>query len=81
MKKIIRILIIAIIVAIAGGGTLLVFNKLMLVRLPVLVHQNAKVTFVFGTAHVRLGDDGSWRQLIVGTPLKNSYQVKTCSWI
>lgn len=49
----------------------------MLVRLPVLVQKDVKITFVIGDVVFREKKDGQWKQAIVGFNLKKNYEIKT----
>lgn len=56
---------------------ILLITETMLIRSPVLVQKNAKITFVLGDVAMRKGSDADWKQAIVGFTLSSGFELKT----
>ncbi|MCU0846440.1 MAG: OmpA family protein [Spirochaetes bacterium] len=77
MKKIIFIMVLLFSLIIAGVTGYFLYVEKMLIRLPVLVQKDAKITFVIGGVTYRETKESSWQQAIVGFVLKKGYEIKT----
>ncbi len=73
--KIISILVVSI--GLCGWISYLILSDTMLVKSPVFVKENAKITFVIGNVNYRENKNKQWKLAIVGTSLKDSYEIKT----
>ena len=73
--KIISILVVTVVLC--GWISYLILSDTMLVKSPVFVKENAKITFVIGNVNYRENKNKQWKLAIVGTSLKDSYEIKT----
>ncbi len=69
--------IIVIIVAISSAVGYFLVRDRIVVRPPLLVLENPRVTFVLGEVHHREDSTSKWVETAVGTPLKEEYEIKT----
>lgn len=69
----------SIIVILALSVTILYFlvRNRIVIRPPLLVLENPRITFVLGEVHHRQDVDSRWRETAVGTTLKEKYELKT----
>ncbi|MCX8124443.1 MAG: OmpA family protein [Spirochaetes bacterium] len=77
MKKIIIISIIALVVIITGFISYLLITDYILIRYPVLVQTNPKITFIIGDAYYREDAHAQWKVAVVGQTLYRGYEIKT----
>lgn len=77
MKKILTIGIITVIVLIAGFIAYLLITDYILIRYPVLVQTNPKITFIIGDAYYREDPKAQWKVAVVGQTLYKGYEIKT----
>lgn len=77
MKKILTISIITVIIFIFGFVAYLLITDYILIRYPVLVQTNPKITFIIGDAYYREDPKAQWKVAVVGQTLYKGYEVKT----
>jgi len=77
MKKIIIYIVLALVLIGLLFTGYLWFSEQMLVRLPVLVQEDPKITFVMGNSFYKNSENAKWELAIVGTKLKMNSSVKT----
>ncbi len=77
MKKVIAISTACIIAAAAILVTYLLYTDRMIVRLPIILQQNGKITFTMGDVFYKGKNDVEWKIAIVGTELKEGSEIKT----
>ncbi len=77
MKRIIIITSIFVFLVIAGFSAYFLITDYILVRSPMLVQVNPKITFITGDAMFRENTEQEWQMAIVGQSLDDGYQVKT----
>ncbi len=77
MKRIIIISSVLVFLVIAGFSAYFLITDYILVRSPMLVQVNPKVTFITGDAMFRENTEQEWQMAIVGQSLDDGYQVKT----
>ena len=56
---------------------IMLLKEAMLIRAPVLIQKDAKVTFVLGDVMMRDGADARWKQAIVGYTLSSGCELRT----
>ncbi len=76
MKNSVKLFLLAAI-PLAGIAAYLMLTDKMMVRLPVLVHEDPKVTFVTGKVHYREEGSEKWNIAIVGEKLKMGEEIRT----
>ena len=77
-KKIIILLITLIfVILIALGSYLLISKDAMLIRNPVIVQQNALITYAIGDCYYKESEDHDWIELEIGQKLKIGFILKT----
>jgi len=77
MKKIKLIVSVVVILALVVPLTYMLITEKVLIRLPALVQENPKITFVIGKTYFRKSEQDKWTHAIVGTELYKSYEIKT----
>lgn len=77
MKRIITIGIITVIILITGFVAYLLITDYILIRYPVLVQTNPKITFIIGNAYFREDPQAQWKVAVVGQTLYKGYEIKT----
>ncbi|GAB4221500.1 MAG: hypothetical protein Kow00102_18250 [Spirochaetota bacterium] len=77
MKRIITIGIITIIILLSGFIAYLLLTDYILIRYPVLVQTNPKITFIIGDAYFRESPKAQWKVAVVGQTLYKGYEIKT----
>ncbi|MFW5710154.1 MAG: OmpA family protein [Bacteroidota bacterium] len=77
MKRIIIISSVFVFLVIAGFSAYFLITDYILVRSPMLVQVNPKITFITGDAMFRENTEQEWQMAIVGQSLDDGYQVKT----
>ncbi len=77
MKRILTLVLIIIVVLIAGFISYLLITDYILIRYPVLVQTNPKITFIIGTAYFREDSKAQWKVAVVGQTLYKGYEIKT----
>jgi len=77
MKRILTLGIITVIVLISGFITYLLITDYILIRHPVLVQTNPKITFIIGNAYFREDPKAKWKVAVVGQTLYKGYEIKT----
>jgi OOP family OmpA-OmpF porin len=77
MKRIITIGIISVIILISGFIAYLLITDYILIRYPVLVQTNPKITFIIGDAYFREDPKAQWKVAVVGQTLYKGYEIKT----
>lgn len=77
MKKILIISIVTVIILISGFIAYLLITDYILIRLPVLVQTNPKITFIIGNAYFREDPKAQWKVAVVGQTLYKGYEIKT----
>jgi outer membrane protein OmpA-like peptidoglycan-associated protein len=76
MKNSVKLFLLVAIPLAGIAGYMLMTDKLM-VRLPVLVHEDPKITFVTGNVHYREEGDDKWNIAIVGEKLSMGDEIRT----
>ncbi len=77
MKRFIMYSITGIILVIAGSISYLIITEYILIRFPVLVQTNPKITFIIGNSYFREDEKAQWKIAVVGQTLYKGYWVKT----
>jgi len=77
MKRIITVGIISVIILISGFIAYLLITDYILIRYPVLVQTNPKITFIIGDAYFREDPKAQWKVAVVGQTLYKGYEIKT----
>lgn len=77
-KKLIIIISLSLLVLLLVGLSYLMISKdAMLIRNPVIVQQNAMVTYYYGECQFRESDDLEWKPLEIGQKIKIGFSLET----
>ncbi len=77
MKRFFIISTIVILLFFTGFISYLLLTDYILIRFPVLVQTNPKITFIIGTAYFREDPKAQWKVAVVGQTLYKGYEIKT----
>ncbi len=77
MKRILAAGVITVIILISGFIAYLLITDYILIRYPVLVQTNPRITFIIGDAYFREGPKAQWKIAVVGQTLYKGYEIKT----
>ncbi len=69
--------IIVLVLVLGSTITYFLVRDMIVVRPPLLVFDNPRVTFVLGAVHHRTGSGSDWKETAVGTTLKEGHEIKT----
>ncbi len=76
MKNSVKLFLL-VIIPLAGIAGYMLLTDRMMVRLPVLVHEDPKITFVTGKVHYREDGNDKWKIAIVGEKLSMGDEIRT----